>query len=86
MSDKKLNKRERLEREIFQKKAQLADLNARDRAKERKRDTRRKIIAGALTLQHAGIDQEFKKKVDALLDQYVVSDHDRSLFGLAPKI
>jgi hypothetical protein len=68
---------------------QAAQLNARiqkERGKirdaERKKDTRRKIIAGALALEHAEQDPEWQATLHKLLSRYVERDEDRALFGL----
>ena len=65
--------------------AQLRDLNARERSRERKMDTRRKVIAGALALEHAGIDPAFHAELFKLLNRYVARTPDRALFGLPPR-
>ena len=52
------------------------------RLRERKLDTRRKIIAGALALEHAKLDPEFGKALWAVLDSYVTKAPERLLFGL----
>ena len=75
---KLIQQRERIE-------AQLRDLNARERLRERKDDTRRKIIAGALALEHAGVDQGFHATLQKLLNRYVVRAQDRALFDLPPR-
>ncbi len=67
--------------------AQLALLEARHKQAERKSDTRRKVIAGALALEHfeANPGSEFARVMMRLLDEYVVRPHDRVLFTcLAP--
>ena len=66
--------------------AQIKDIQARERKKERKEDTRRKIIVGALVLTHMEKNKrsELAKKVKALINEYVVKDKERALFGLAP--
>lgn len=48
--------------------------------RERKRDTRRKIIAGALVLAHAGHDREFRGQLRRLVLQNVTRPDDRALF------
>ena len=62
--------------------AQLRALEARNKEAERKADTRRKVIAGALALEHfeANRDSEFGRIMFRLLDEYVVRPHDRALF------
>lgn len=66
--------------------ARIRDLEARERQQERKRDTRRKIIAGALALQHMEKNKstEFGRKMATLLDEYVTKPEERALFGLDP--
>jgi septal ring factor EnvC (AmiA/AmiB activator) len=67
-------------------KSRIAKLEAKAKAEERRRDTRRKIIAGALALEHAEQNQgsEFARKLYALIDDYARPE-DRALFPfLAP--
>jgi hypothetical protein len=66
--------------------AQLRALEARTKKAERKADTRRKVIAGALALEHfeANRDSEFGRIMFRLLDEYVVRPHDRALFSHLP--
>jgi hypothetical protein len=75
------------------KQAQLAEeikkLEAREAQQSRKDDTRRKVIAGALALEHAEKNKtsEFAKKLMALLEEYV-RPNERRLFthlGIASK-
>ncbi len=72
--------------ELQEKKAQLEALIQKERAKvrtaERKQDTRRKIIAGALALEHAEINPEFGAELDRILRKYVTRPHERALFDL----
>ena len=66
--------------------AQLKALEARKKQAERKADTRRKVIAGALALEHfeKNRDSEFGHVMLRLLDEYVVRPHDRALFPDLP--
>ena len=66
--------------------AQIDAMEAREAEKQRKNDTRRKIIAGALALEHMDNNpkSEFGKKLAALLDEYVTKPGERALFGLKP--
>lgn len=75
------NRREKLKKRIEQDKARLKNLEAKQRQQERKKDTRRKVIAGALALEHSGIDPEFGKTMFKLLNRYVKRDQDRVLFA-----
>jgi hypothetical protein len=62
--------------------AQLRALQARAKQAERKADTRRKVIFGALARGHydKNPDSEFHHIMFRLLDEYVVRPHDRALF------
>lgn len=58
--------------------------SARLNAVERKADTRRKILAGAVAIEHAEHDKEFKAKLYALIQRAVTRDNDRALFSFDP--
>ena len=75
-----------LRRKRDQLDAQLKALEARSKQAERKADTRRKVIAGALALEHfeKNRDSEFGRVMLRLLDEYVVRPHDRALFPDLP--
>lgn len=73
-----------LEAKEAQLKARIQDVRSQVKAKERKQDTRRKIIAGALALEHADTDPEWSSKLNRLLSRYVKRAEDRALFGLDP--
>jgi len=75
-----------LRRKRDQLDAQMKALEARNKQTERKADTRRKVIAGALALEHfeANRDSEFGRIMFRLLDEYVVRPHDRALFDFLP--
>ncbi len=66
--------------------AQVKALEAKTKEAERKADTRRKVIAGALALEHyeKNRDSEFGRILFRLLDEYVVRPHDRALFPDLP--
>jgi hypothetical protein len=61
---------------------QLKALEAREQKAQRKADTRRKVIFGALAREHyeKNPDTEFHRIMFRLLDEYVVRPHDRALF------
>ena len=75
--------------ELEEKRGQIEALiqkhKARARVEERKRDTRRKIIAGALALEHASIDPQFRAAMQKLIEQNVTREGDRELFDLTPR-
>jgi len=66
------------------KNAKAQKHEAQLKLRHRKLDTRRKIIAGALALEHAKKDEAFRAQLHALLDEYVVRAVERELFGLPP--
>jgi hypothetical protein len=53
--------------------------------RDRKLDTRRKIIAGAFALEHMKYDENFASAFTAILDRYVEKGPERLLFGLSAK-
>ena len=61
-------------------KNQLKRLEQREKAKGRKRDTRRKILAGSWVLDRVAKDDAFAAKFRN--DQYLTRDIDRALFDL----
>lgn len=65
-----------------QLKARIQKKRAQVRGQERKRDTRKKIIAGALALEHASQDAAFAKIMKRLLQEHVTRPEDRKLFDL----
>jgi len=77
---------EAYKKKIDQIDAQLADLTAREKLAERKRDTRRKVIMGALAGFHMrkNPNSDFAKKLASLIDEYVIGDRERALFDLDP--
>ncbi len=78
--------KEKHKKEREQLNARLKDIQAREKNKQRKIDTRQKIIAGALALNHRdkNPDDPFTKKLDALINEYVTKDNERALFDLPP--
>ena len=73
-------------KELKQLDAKIRDAKARETSKERKKDTRRKVIAGALALNHLEKNptSEFGKKLVALIEEYTLDDRSRALFDLEP--
>lgn len=78
-----------LQEKLKQAKAQKQKIEARKRAIESKKkradDTRRKILAGALLLETIEKNQEEKKRVMKMLDDFLTRKDDRELFGLPTK-
>lgn len=78
---------EKLRQKKAQLEAQLKAAEARERETSRKEDTRRKVIAGALALEHyeKNANSEFAKVMARLLDEYVTRPADRRLFPRLPE-
>ena len=53
--------------------------------RDRRLDTRRKIIAGAIALEHMKHDGAFASAFQSLLDRFVTKGPERGLFGLPPR-
>ena len=87
---KDYEKQEReLKDKLAKKKAKLEAatrrLRARAAATERKQDTRRKILAGALVLARAAQDTKANQQLTEGLDEFLERDRDRALFNLGPR-
>jgi hypothetical protein len=72
-------------------KAQRAAIDARLRqeqlklnAKERARDTRRKVLAGAAVLEKARRDEDFSRLLIEELKSFLSRDDERALFNMPP--
>ena len=75
--------------ELEQRKAQILNKIARLRnvesAKARKRDTRRKILAGSWVLAEAERDQALGQRLRKGLDAFLERDGDREVWDLTPR-
>lgn len=58
----------------------LKALDAKQTLQERKGDTRRKILVGAIVLHHAKLKPDFKKWLAGELNRSLDKPHDRALF------
>jgi membrane protein involved in colicin uptake len=72
---------ERLKQLKAQKQAVLAREKKKITDQQRKEDTRRKILLGSLALKKMKNEQD-KEKILADLNEYLIEDRDRKLFGL----
>lgn len=72
------------ERKINALRMENARLKKKASERARKRDIRRKVIAGAVVLRHAEIDEAFARQLYGLLNKFV-RERDRHLFDLPPK-
>lgn len=74
--------------ELEAKKHQLDERIKREAAKlravDRKKDTRRKILAGAIALEHAAHDAGFREALERQISHNVKRADDRALFDLPP--
>ena len=64
---------------------QIKQVQQKERQKQRKADTRRKILAGAVVLAHAEKDAGFKTHLMRLLDEQLEKPQDRALLELPPR-
>lgn len=80
---KKEERLKALEQKQAQIKAQIQALKARDTAKDRKEDTRRKILIGGVVLKMVKSGEMQEANLMRLLDKNLASERDRALFGLA---
>lgn len=88
ISTAKMTKRKTPEEQLIELEERQAQINARIQKKkaevrktERKKETRRKIIAGALALEHAAINPEFGAELKKLISRHARED-DKALFDL----
>lgn len=69
----------RAERQYQQARARLQALRARQATRERKLDTRRKVILGGALVELAGRDEAARAMLDRLVDA-LPREHDRRAF------
>jgi len=62
--------------------ARINAVKARERTVERRRETRRKVLAGAAVLYKAEKDVSFAAELNALLDGFLTREDERALFAL----
>ena len=72
-----------LKKQQGQLKAKIQALEASEFSRERKRETRRKILVGAYYLDKMRSENKFNELV-SLMDSYLSRDSDRVLFNLPP--
>lgn len=75
---------EELEKQRGVIQARLQRERAKVTSRKRKEDTRRKIIAGAIALEHAEQNAAFGKELLRVMDQHVTRAQDRALLDLPP--
>lgn len=77
--------RKKLEQLKARKQALEARQNTRLKGEERRRDTRRKVLLGAMLLEQMQRDENVQRNLSAQLDAFLVREQDRALFGLSPR-
>ena len=76
---------EKLEQKQAQLKAKIQLIRNREAAKQRKIETRKKILAGSAVLDAARKDPASQEKLTKLLDSFLTAERDRKLFDLPIK-
>jgi hypothetical protein len=79
------DKLEKLLEKERQLKARIQKERARLNVTERKRDTRRKVLAGAAVLSRVEDGRWPRERFLQMMDEFLDRDHDRALFDLPPK-
>lgn len=64
--------------------AKIRREDAKEKQKERRIDTQRKIVVGYVALEMAEMDESFRAVLHAQIDKRVTRPDHRKLFGLAP--
>ena len=65
--------------------AEIQRVRSRESQEERKRETRRKILAGAMVLDRVARKDLSEKLFKADMDRFLEREQDRALFGLPPR-
>ena len=76
---------EKLEQKQEQLKAKIQLIRNREATKQRKIETRKKILAGSAVLDAARKDPAAQEKLTKLLDSFLTAERDRKLFDLPIK-
>lgn len=74
-----INRLERLQKEMDDLKLKMREESKRLKEQEKKNDQRRKFLAGAILLQHAEANPEFKVQLETVLRAHV-QDGDKHLW------
>ena len=65
--------------------AEIQRVRSRESLEARKRETRRKILAGAMVLDRVARGDLTEQLFQADMERFLVHDRDRALFGLPPR-
>lgn len=77
------NRLQTLEERKKQIEVQIQQIKAREAHRQRKQETRRKILVGSYYLERAEREGRLEE-VKKAMDQFLTRDYDRALFGLPP--
>jgi len=77
-------KLKKLEQQQARIKLQIAKEKKKGQTQQRKQDTRRKILIGAIALEEMKKDAKLKSQIDKLLESNLTRSNDRELFDLLP--
>ena len=80
----KLSKVEQLKNKRDLLNSRIQKLEALEKQRERKRDSRRKFLVGSYYLQQAQVNSSMDS-INKLMDKFLTSNSDRALFGLSDK-
>ena len=67
------------EKEVEQLKARMAELKARQRGEDRKKENHRKIVVGAAVIAHIRLDSQFRALVREALNKAVTEPKHRNV-------
>ena len=76
---------DKLDEKIKQLQEKKKQIQARDTAKQRKEDTRKKILIGSTIMSAIKNNKMQWNTIKTLLDESLTRDHDRALFDLPKK-
>ena len=65
--------------------AQIASLKSREKLKQRKDDTRRKVLIGASIMKEIEEGRFSEHQLDEIIERNLIRPNDRKLFNLDPK-
>lgn len=82
IENKNLSLIQKLEQRKNALERRLQIAHTRLKNEERKKDTRRKILVGAMLLAKAEADMEVQSALTRQLNDYLTAKRDRELFGL----
>lgn len=84
-SNKAADRLAKLEEQRARINAEIQRVRAREQQQERKNETRRKVLVGAMILAKVNSSEWPEDRLMAAMDAYLERDHDCALFGLPPR-